>query len=214
MRIPLLSTVRALSGRANGRFVGYLVAQVDAAIEGALLVRRAVSGELGRAVAVETMREVEHRGDDERATLVRELRSALVTPIDREDLFRLSGALDDLLDNLRDFLRAWSLFEMERSAIIEPVIDAVCDALAELRVAVMTLDSHPSGVTLRALAAKKSGNAIRRTFDVQLAALLRGEVTAEMLRTRELLRRLDVVGLRFSTAADILSDALIKRAEG
>ncbi len=213
MHIPLLSTARALSGRANGRFVSLLVAQLDAAIEGARLVRRGIAGELGRADAVEAMREIEHRGDDARATLVQELRRALVTPIDREDLFRLSGSVDDLLDNLRDFLRAWSLFEMERGAILDPVIDAICDAFADLRVAFVALNGHPSEVMLRALGAKKSGNAIRRAYDVQLAALLQGEVTAEMLQTRELLRRLDVVGLRFSTAADVLSDALVKRAQ-
>ncbi len=213
MRIPLLSTARALSGRANSRFVSLLVAQLDAAIEGARLVRRGIAGELGRADAVEAMRELEHRGDDARATLVQELRRALVTPIDREDLFRLSGSVDDLLDNLRDFLRAWSLFEMERGVILEPVIDAICDAFTDLRVAFVALNGHPSEVMLRALAAKKSGNAIRRAYDVQLAALLQGEVTAEMLRIRELLRRLDVVGLRFSTAADVLSDALVKRAQ-
>ena len=213
MHFPLLSTARALSGRANGRFVGLLVAQLDAAIEGARLVRRGIAGELGRADAVEAMREIEHRGDDARATLVQELRRALVTPIDREDLFRLSGSVDDLLDNLRDFLRAWSLFEMQREAILEPVIDAICDAFADLRVAFVALNGHPPEVMLRALGAKKSGNAIRRAYDVQLAALLKGEVSAEMLRTRELLRRLDVVGLRFSTAADVLSDALVKRAQ-
>jgi hypothetical protein len=213
MRIPLIPTARALSGRANSRFVDLLVAQVDAAIEGARLVRRGIAGEVGRADAVEAMREIEHRGDDARGTLVEELRRALVTPIDREDLFRLSGAVDDLLDNLRDFLTARSLFEMERARILEPVIDAICDAFADLRVAFATLNGHRPEVMLQALGAKKSGNAIRRAYDVQLAALLQGEVTAEMLRTRELLRRLDVVGLRFATAADVLSDARIRRAQ-
>jgi hypothetical protein len=34
-----------------------------------------------------------------------------------------------------------------------------------------------------------------------------------MLQERELLRRLDDVGLRLRTAADALSDAVVKRAE-
>jgi uncharacterized protein Yka (UPF0111/DUF47 family) len=209
-----LDALRGLSGRTNARFAGYLVNALDVTIEGAVLVRRAVAGEVTRATAVEAMREIEHRGDDERAALVVALRPALVTPIDREDLFALSRAIDDVLDNLRDFLREWDLFEMERSPIIEPVVDAVVAALDETRSAVASMAREPGQITLRTLAAKKSGNAIRRVYEIQLAALLRGEVTADLLRQRELLRRLDVVGLRLGTAADILAEAAVKRAEG
>ncbi len=214
-RIPLLDALRALSGRSNGRFVAYLLGQLDATITGAQLVRRAIAGEVGRTDAVELMREIEHSGDHQRGLLVTELRNALVTPIDREDLFRLSGALDDILDNLRDFLRAWSLFEMSESPVIEPVIDTVTDALDDLRAAIAALGREPGSVAALALAAKKSGNATRRAYDVAVANLYRsGAVDADMLRNRDLLRRLDVVGLRFGTAADILSDAAVRRAEG
>lgn len=202
-----------LAGASSRRFVDLLLGQTDAAIDGARLVRQCVAGEIGRATAAEEMRTVEHRGDDHRAQLVRELGSALVTPIDREDLFRLSRALDDVLDVLRDFVRQWDLFEMDRSAVIAPVVDSTCDALADLRQAVTTISADPGKITTRALAAKKSGNAIRRSHDTQLAALYREPLTVDTLKERDLLRRLDVVGIRFGTVADILSDAAIKRAE-
>lgn len=44
-----------------------------------------------------------------------------------------------------------------------------------------------------------------------LADVLEGDVTTGMLRRRELLRRLDVVGLRFGEAVDALADAAVKR---
>ncbi len=202
-----------LAGTSGHRFVDQLLGQADAAIDGATLVRRAVAGEIGRATAAEEMRVIEHRGDSIRTALVRDLGSALVTPIDREDLFRLSRSLDDVLDVLRDFIRQWDLFEMERSPIIEPVVDATCDALADLRQAVTTITAEPDQITTRALAAKKSGNAIRRIHDMQLAALYRQPLSIELLKERDLMRRLDVTGIRFATAADTLSDAAIKRAE-
>jgi hypothetical protein len=204
---------RDLAGQSGQRFVDYLLGQTDAAIEGAHLVRRCVAGEIGRAAAVEQMAVVEHRGDEVRGELVRDLGSALVTPIDREDLFRLSRALDDVLDILRDFVRQWDLFEMDRSAIIGPVVDATCEALIELRGAIAMVGAEPGMITTRALGAKKSGNAIRRSHDTQLAALYRDPLSVETLKERDLLRRLDVVGIRFGTVADTLSDAAIKRAE-
>jgi hypothetical protein len=62
------------------------------------------------------------------------------------------------------------------------------------------------------LLAKKAANKIRRLYDVELGRLFRGEFTMEVLKSRELLRRLDVVGLRVNEASDVLSDAAIKRA--
>jgi hypothetical protein len=202
-----------LAGRSGQRFVGYLLGQTDAAIEGAQIVRRCVAGEISRAAAVDEMRVVEHRGDQVRGELVRDLGSALVTPIDREDLFRVSRALDDVLDVLRDFVRQWELFEMDRSAIIAPVVDATCAALADLREAVGVVDAEPRMITTRALQANKSGNAIRRSHDVQLAALYRRTLSVDTLKERDLLRRLDVVGIRFGAVANTLSDAAIKRAD-
>jgi hypothetical protein len=205
--------LRDLAGQSGQRFVDYLLGQTDAAIAGARLVQRCVAGEIGRAAAVEQMAVVEHRGDEVRGELVRDLGSALMTPIDREDLFRLSRALDDVLDVLRDFVRQWDLFEMDRSLIIEPVVDATCEALIDLRGAIAMVGAEPGMITTRALGAKKSGNAIRRSHDTQLATLYRDPLSVETLKERDLLRRLDVVGIRFGTVADTLSDAAIKRAE-
>jgi plasmid stabilization system protein ParE len=217
LRIPFrrqwARVVRDFSGASGQAFRAYLLGALDATLDGASLVGRLVIGEVDAAQANDLMRTIEHRGDAERAKLVAELRSALVTPIDREDLFRLSRAIDDILDNLRDFVRQWALFEQKRSEIIAPVAELVATGIVDLRAAVEALIADPHSITERALAAKKTINTIRRVFDQQVATLLVGEVTSGMLRERELLRRLDVVGLRLGEAVDALSDAAVKRAE-
>ncbi|MGB9112968.1 MAG: hypothetical protein WCF24_09615 [Acidimicrobiales bacterium] len=47
-----------------------------------------------------------------------------------------------------------------------------------------------------------------------VGAVLTEEVTPEVLKRRELLRRLDIVGLRLGEATDTFSDALVKRGSG
>jgi hypothetical protein len=205
--------VRDLSGANSELFRAYLLAAMDATLEAARLVCALAAGELTASEAANRMRDIEHQGDAERAHLVADLRTALVTPIDREDLFRLSRAIDDILDNLRDFVRAWRLFEMDRSPVVLPVSDAVVEAVEDLRAAVEGLGLEQGAIGAKALAAKKSTGLIRRTCDQQLALLLKGEISNRMLQERELLRRLDDVGLRLRTAADALSDAVVKRAE-
>ena len=205
--------VRDLRGGAGADLAAELLAQIDAAIEGAVVVRRTVAGEIPAVEASELIRRIEHDGDHHRRDLVRALRTTLVTPIDREDLFRVSRSIDDILDNQRDFVREWELFEMTRSPVILPVAEAIAVALGALRVATEAIVEDPKEIVTRTGVAKKAGNGIRRAYEVALATLYREPLTIETLKVRDLLRRLDIVGLRFGTAADTMSDAAVKRAD-
>ena len=60
--------------------------------------------------------------------------------------------------------------------------------------------------------AAKKANEARDAFHDEMAELLGGgEVTMRTLRDRELLRRLDVAGLRLASAADALISGALKR---
>lgn len=52
---------------------------------------------------------------------------------------------------------------------------------------------------------------MRMQYQQAMARLLAEPLTSETLRRREVLRRLDIVGLRLSEAADHLATAAIKR---
>ena len=82
--------------------------------------------------------------------------------------------------------------------------------IGALQLAVEAVARDPKDLEA-ALASKKSANEIRRLYDVELGRLFHGEPTMDVVKHRELLRRLDVVGLRLNEAADRLSDAAIKR---
>lgn len=191
-----------------------LTGQIEATVDGARLARSAVCGELPSDRARERAVEVEHRGDEQRAELVALLATSLVTPIDREDLFRLSRSIDDVLDNLRDFLREFDLLRVDCSELFPGVLDAIEDGLANLGEAIEQLEEKPEEAGPGALAAKKVCNRIRYLYQQAVAEVLdEPEVTPQMLKRRELLRRLDVVGLRLGEAADALADGAIKRSQ-
>jgi hypothetical protein len=62
-----------------------------------------------------------------------------------------------------------------------------------------------------ALAAHKRAGRVRHLYGIGLAEILSGEITGPVFKSRELLRRLDVVGLRMAECADALADAMLKR---
>lgn len=211
MKLPLARVIRDLRGRSSRRFVDLLVGHVEATLDGARLVEQAVRGEIDWAGARVAMREVEHRGDEFRASLIVEIATAIITPIDREDLFRVSRSIDDVLDNLRDVVRLCDLFEIRDAAVMVPVLEMIVVAVTALREAIVVIVDAPRQITTRASLVKKAGNKIRLAYDDALAELFRGELRMEVLKEREALRRLDVVGLRLGEAADALSDAALKR---
>lgn len=46
------------------------------------------------------MRELEHEGDSITHRILRQLNSSFITPFDREDIYRLAGTLDDVVDSM------------------------------------------------------------------------------------------------------------------
>lgn len=200
-----------LTGSVEADLVARLRGQVTAARDGSALARQAAVRDSDRAELDHRIQEAEKAGDDERAGLVEILSTALMTPFDREDLFRISRSLDDVLDNLRDFVREVGLFGVSDERFVT-ILDAVDDCLGELDGAVAAIRGDNADVVAHALRASKAGNRVRQRYQEALADLLSAdEVTPELLKHRELLRRLDVVGLRLNEAADALADGAVKR---
>jgi uncharacterized protein len=203
---------RNLTGGTDQVLIGHLVAQLDAALEGIAIARSLAGGELETGEGRATLGRIESRGDDARRELIAELSRTLAAPMDREDLFRLSRSTDDVLDNLRDLAREFDLYEIDREPLLVDALANVERGLLALREAVGCLVDAPELASLRAAEAKKTD--IRSSYQHAMAALLAEgqEVTTETLRRRELLRRVDVTGLRLAEAADALSDGAVKRS--
>lgn len=213
MRQQLRGLLDDLRGRTNRQFVDLLARHLDVTLAAAELARRAVRGDVAPDEATVAMTEAEHRGDDLRRQLARLTSTTLITPIDREDISRVSRSIDDVLDNLRDFLLEFQMFAPGEPWILEPVVEAVVGAIVELRLAVSVIVDEPGAIMARSVRAKKAGNEIRRRYETQLGAIFGGALSMDVLKLRELLRRLDVVGLRVGEAANALADAAVKRSE-
>jgi uncharacterized protein len=203
---------RDLTGHGDQVLIDHLVAQLDATLAGVRDVRAVAAGELTTAAGRERVGRVESVGDDARRALVHELSRTLSSPIDREDLFRVSRSVDDVLDNLRDLAREFDLFGIAGEPLLTDALANVEAGVLALREAVTSLVDAPEHASQRAAEAKKTD--VRLSYERAMAALLADgqEVTTELLRRRELLRRADVVGLRLAEAADALADGAVKRS--
>lgn len=203
--------VSALSGRADENLVTCVLGQVEWAREGAVLARTMAARELGRGKAHERMEVIEHEGDVRRGELVDMLSASITTPIDREDLFRLSRSIDDVLDTLRDFVREAHIYDIKKMDRLLPLLDWLIEGLDNLAGAVSNILDDPGRVVRSALDAKKQAGAICRAYQYEIAELFVDDISAETFKRRELVRRLDIAGIRLAEAADALADGAMKR---
>jgi hypothetical protein len=187
-----------------------LAHQIDITLDEVALALHAIKFPENRVEAREAMAEIEHQGDDARAEVIRVMSSRITTHLDREDLFRASRSIDDVLDNTRDFVREMTMWSAEPGDRGVTALQRVVASLGKLREAVAC--TNPVDVRENCLAARKEAGQVRRAYQDGLAQIFDGELTMGTLKTRELLRRLDVIGLRLAEGADAFLDGLIKRA--
>jgi hypothetical protein len=200
---------RSITGAARSDLVDGLVGQLQATEEACDVALQLARGSLPAAVAREEVAAIEHEGDAWRAHVVDSLTRALTSYLDREDLFTYSRAVDDVLDNLRDFVREVDLYGVTPGPDWVLVLEQIRDGVRALRAATECLRQDVRRVSVAALAAKKTP--VRATYQAAMARLLAEPLDDSTLRRREVLRRLDIVGLRLSEAADHLATAAIKR---
>lgn len=203
---------RDLTGRSDWTLIDHVLGQLRTTHEGVVLARATARAEVDAAHAREQIADIEHRGDVHRRELVAELSAALAPPMDREDLYRFSRSVDDVLDNLRDLVREMDLYDIDEEPLLDEPLAGVERGVESLIDAVEAVLAEPDRSRSGAREAKK--NDIRPSYQRAMAGLLAGDepITGLVLRRRELLRRVDVVGLRLAEAADVLADGAVKRS--
>jgi uncharacterized protein len=132
----LQDLVRWLLPRED-HFYDYLERQAAVAHEGAVTLSRFAADGSSIASISSTMTDLEHRGDE----VVHELEDALartfVTPIDREDIHKLSTELDNVIDLMNLAARSCVLYGIDRPT--KPMTDLTNTLIASTLVVVNAL---------------------------------------------------------------------------
>jgi predicted phosphate transport protein (TIGR00153 family) len=135
------SIIRWLVPRED-QFYGFLEAQVDVVDRAAQALLAFHEGEPATKVR-DRIQELEHEGDRVFHDMERALAQTFVTPIDREDLHRLSAELDDIVDRMNGALRAAVLLGVERpTEPMSQLIQLIRHCADQLRSAVPCLRKH------------------------------------------------------------------------
>ncbi|MBI4062675.1 MAG: DUF47 family protein [Elusimicrobia bacterium] len=157
----------------------------------------------------------EREADKKRTDLIKALNSSFVTPIDREDLYEFSRALDDMADYARSTVEEMKLFGVVPNPRLREMAVAMENGSRLLLEAVCLLPQASvknGAISEFLIKVKKLENFIERIYRQALRELFDTTEVIDILKTREIYRHLSNAADRMDQAANILGDILMKSA--
>jgi predicted phosphate transport protein (TIGR00153 family) len=160
---------------------------------------------------IDRIKEREHEGDELTHEVVNLLNRTFVTPFDRDDMYRLAGAIDDVCDHVdeaADNLGSWGVERVPQKARDQAEI--ILRATTQLDEAVRRLDgfrdSSEQLAELRQL--EDQGDALERDA---VAELFRSTDDAKVIiRWKDIHERLEEAVDALENAADVLEAIVVK----
>lgn len=193
-------------------FINLIHEQAKLTLEGMELLRSYVTSPDQVIADQLTMKEKE--ADEARRILIFELNKTFITPFDREDIFALSRAIDDVLDYGYSTMTEIVVLKVEPTEFMVRICALLRDATTELLRGVERLQDHPGVTSEHAQRCKALENKVEDVYREALADMFTetddAKQLVKMLKLREVYRHLSNAADRGDEAANVLADIVVK----
>ena len=153
---------------------------------------------------------LEKLADRKREELIKELDRTFITPFDREDIFNLSKAIDDILDYSDSTVEEMEIYELEPTPELREIVEVIRISTELIHESVCNLNKDRKEGMRQALQAKKYENRVENLYRKNLAKLFEGDDIKYILKMREIFRHLSNCADRIDLAGDILGHIYVK----
>lgn len=155
---------------------------------------------------------LEREADDLRRILIDKLNKTLITPFDREDIFALSRAVDDIIDAAKRTVEEIIVFKIKPNEDLLEKVKVLERGSLEIFDSLKNMQKHPAVALEHAKMAKATENQMNHIYLKTLADLFNNPENSagHMLKMREIYRHLNRSADRCDDAANIISDIIIK----
>jgi predicted phosphate transport protein (TIGR00153 family) len=202
-----------LTPRSNV-FYDMFTASASNVLDGAHTLHALITGPRSDREALnKELRDEEHRGDDRTHNILREVNSTFVTPIDREDIYRLASRLDDVMDF---FEAAGDLIVLYDLETLPQEMQQLADLL--VRAAELTAAAMPRLKSLKNLSdywieVNRIENEADKLYRRFVARLFNGDFDAlTVLKLKEVAEQLEAAADAFENVADTVETIAVKES--
>ncbi|WP_156391011.1 MULTISPECIES: DUF47 domain-containing protein [unclassified Nocardioides] len=194
-------------------FYDLFTEQAQHLVGGASLLAEMLAEGADHADVARRMREAEHNADESTHAIVRKVNTTFVTPFDREDIYSLASALDDVMDMMDEVVDMILLYEVK---ILPPDLSTQVEVLQ--RCAELTAASMPNLQSMQSLEEywieiNRLENAGDKNHRRTIAKLFSGEFkTIEVLKLKDIVESLEEAIDAFEKVANIVEQIAVKES--
>jgi len=194
-------------------FFDMLSASADNLVRGVEAAAKILAPGADRAAVGEEVRKIEHEEDEVTHGILRKLNSTFVTPFDRDDIYRLAGRLDDVMDFMEAAVDLVVLYNLEElPAEIAEQVDVL------QRAALLTAETMPRLRTRKDLdvywiEVNRLENEADQLYRRLLAKLFDGGYDAlTVLKLKEVAEQLEAAADAFENVANAIETIVVKES--
>ncbi|MBQ9115366.1 MAG: DUF47 family protein [Clostridia bacterium] len=152
----------------------------------------------------------EDEGDMVRRIMIDEINKSFVTPIDREDLFKLSAKLDEILDYAKTSVDEIRLFDVKPDSEMCEVTATLLEMSEHIILAISNIERHEAIAADEAIYVKSLENKVGDICVKALANLFNEADFRTIFKYREIYRHLNQTADIADEAMDCLLKVLVK----
>jgi predicted phosphate transport protein (TIGR00153 family) len=153
---------------------------------------------------------IEKEADELRRILIGSLNNSLVTPIDREDIFRLSGEIDDIADYARTTIEEMNIYELKPNEDLREMAKLLLEATQHIYDAIKHVKDNKAVANVNTAKAKKLENKLETLYRIKLNALVQHDDYSFVFKMREVYRHISNLADRVDIAANTIEHIVVK----
>ena len=198
--------------RRHNRFIDRLIEHTTIVVDGTSALQDYMKKPNKKNAA--HVRQLEKEADEIRRIFIDELNRTFITPIDREDLFALSRAIDDIIDHAYRTINEMDILDVSPTNYLREMTEMLHNGADEIKLAIERIEQHPNVADTHAVRAKSIENQMEKLYAEAIADLFKKPENlndvVDMMKLREIYRNMLYAVQSTEDAANIISDIIVK----
>ncbi len=196
-------------------FFAMLDQQADVVLEGAEALLDLTKDFTNVAEKRDRIKAIESRGDDLVHTIAEELNKTFVTPIDHDDMSKLTSRLDDILDYVEAAAhRMWAYQLKEVPPEMVRLTEVIVSSTKEVNHAVKDLRNfkRKNEILQHCIEINRWENVGDDITHEAVANLFKGKDVIDLIKQKEIYEHLEMATDKCEDVADVIKDIFIKNS--
>src|SRR5256885_343680 len=156
---------------------------------------------------------LEHACDELTHNISTRLNKSFITPFDREDIYLMSSALDDIVDLIDDAARAMVMYEVHEATPHARRFADVIQSMAVQLHEIVSMLAKPNGISPRLVELHRLENEGDEIYHTAIAELFHNATDPlTVIKWKEIYEKLEAAVDRCENVANIIESVIIKNA--